>query len=172
VTVIRLIEVLQRIVWIDLLNNFALFTLGQSLSFCKVLRTAGNFGLRGGIGRAYAQPHGGCAADAYNGQTDQKRASGKASFSAVGVFNIGCFVLESNAHRGPPKFIIGRTVAPQTTEPMVNSSYQWGDCTASLARRPCRRVALVTGVLSAVRHKDRKELGAVNAVWSRVVRQP
>jgi hypothetical protein len=116
VTVIRLIEVLQRIIWIDLLSNFGLFTLRQGLAIGKVLRTAGNFGLRGGIGRLYAQAHGYCAADAYSAQTDQKRASGKASFSAVGIFNIGCFVLEINAHRDPPKLTIGRTLAPEAGE--------------------------------------------------------
>jgi hypothetical protein len=104
VSVIRLIKVCQRIVWIDLLNNFGRFTLRQGLAIVKVLRTAGNFGLRDGIGPTYAQPHGYCAADPYNGQTDQKRASGKVSFSAAGVFNVGCFVLEINAHRGPPNF--------------------------------------------------------------------
>jgi hypothetical protein len=36
---------------------------------------------------------------------------GKGKFFAVGVFNIGCFVLEINAHRGPLKLIIGRTLA-------------------------------------------------------------
>jgi hypothetical protein len=111
VTVIRLIEVLQRIIWIDLLNDFGLFTLRQGLAIGKVLRAAGNFGLSGGIGRVYAQAHGYCAADADHGQTDQKRASGK-----VGVFNIGCFVLEINAHRSPPKLIIGRTLAPDVGE--------------------------------------------------------
>jgi hypothetical protein len=72
VTVIRLIEVLQRIIWIDLLNNFGRFSLRPSLAIGKVLRAAGNFGLRGGIGRVYAQAYTCCAADAYNGQTEQK----------------------------------------------------------------------------------------------------
>jgi hypothetical protein len=111
VTVIRLIEVLQRIIWIDLLNDFGLFTLQQGLAIGKVLRPAGNFGLRGGIGRVYAPAHGYCAADADDGQTDQERASGK-----VGVSHIRCLVLEINAHRSPPKLIIGRTLAPEVGE--------------------------------------------------------
>jgi hypothetical protein len=94
VTVIRLIEVLQRIIWIDLLNNFGRFTLRPGLAICKVLRPAGNFAISGGMGGVYAHAHGYCAADTDHGQTDQKRASGK-----VGVSNIGCFVLAINAHR-------------------------------------------------------------------------
>jgi hypothetical protein len=97
VTVIRLVEVLQRIIWIDLLNNFGRFSFRPGLAICKVLRPAGDFAISGGLGGVSAHAHRYCAADTDHGQADQKRASGK-----IAVFNVGCFVLAINAHRGPP----------------------------------------------------------------------
>jgi hypothetical protein len=94
VTVIRLIEVLQRILWIDLLKNFGRFTLRPGLAICKVLPPAGNFAIGGGMGGVCAHAHGYRAPDTDHGQTNQKRASGE-----VSVFNIGCFVLGSTLIR-------------------------------------------------------------------------
>jgi hypothetical protein len=60
VTIIGLIEVLQRIIWIDLLNNFGLLT----LSFAREpVCIVSDFALRSGIGLIYAQAHGCRAAD-------------------------------------------------------------------------------------------------------------
>jgi len=61
VTVIRLIEVLQGIIWIDLLNNFGLFTLSR---IHEPIRTAGDFPLRASIGLVCAQAYCCYAADA------------------------------------------------------------------------------------------------------------
>jgi hypothetical protein len=61
VTVIRLVEVLQWIIWINLLNDFGLFTLHLVR---EPLRAVDGFALRSGGGSVYPQAHGCHAADA------------------------------------------------------------------------------------------------------------
>jgi hypothetical protein len=59
-------EVLQRIIWIDLLSNFGLFTVRQGLGVRKVLWIVGNCFVShwNGVSGVYIQACDRCAADA------------------------------------------------------------------------------------------------------------